>query len=461
MGAVGSTALAALAGLVLGLVLALVAVPLGVAGLAALVVGCGVVVLAARSSAAVLTLFAATLPLGPLTLGAGLEVVQAVSLLAVLVVLGRAVLARRVDLPPAHVGVPLVALLVVSAIATAGASDPGTALRLDAQLVLLVGLVLAVRVATTSPRAVARLALVTVVAGAVTAAWALVSAEQVTAYYGGAVVTGRTRGLFSQPNELGLFCAVLLVVAAGLVAAADRPGRRVLPGAAGLVLLLGLAGSLSRGGWIGAATGLAVLAVLAPAARRPLAWSVAGVATVSTVAAAVGSAFSGAFVARLSSLVGGSTNPYDERPLIWAEAWRQASERPVVGHGPGAFPVESADLAQTGVVVDAVHAHGLFLNVAVEFGLVGVLTLLGLMAGLALTARRAATTWRQRGTGPLAVVPTALAAALVAVAVHGLIDYPLRNPTVATTVWLVIGLLVACDRSHAPVREQRPAGVLT
>ena len=37
----------------------------------------------------------------------------------------------------------------------------------------------------------------------------------------------------------------------------------------------------------------------------------------------------------------------------------------------------------------------------------------------------------------------ALIAALVAVATHGMLDYPLRNATAVTTVWLLVALLTA------------------
>jgi O-antigen ligase len=38
---------------------------------------------------------------------------------------------------------------------------------------------------------------------------------------------------------------------------------------------------------------------------------------------------------RLTTIVSGENNPYDSRPLIWAEAQRLIWERPVLGWGPG------------------------------------------------------------------------------------------------------------------------------
>ena len=159
----------------------------------------------------------------------------------------------------------------------------------------------------------------------------------------------------------------------------------------------------------------------------------------------------------MASILEASGNPYDERTLIWAESLRQLQDRPLTGQGPGAFS-SAAQSAAGGAALEAEHAHHLFLTVAAEYGLVGLTALLALIAGLIAIATRPhagpATTSGDRGPGPR----PALAAALVAVAVHGLLDYPLRNAVGSTTVWLLVGLLVAEYTLAARQTEQTHAG---
>ncbi len=88
----------------------------------------------------------------------------------------------------------------------------------------------------------------------------------------------------------------------------------------------------------------------------------------------------------------------------------------------------------------------------------GLLALLALMAGVVVTAVRAT---RLLAAGPHprdAGVPVALAAALVAVVAHGMVDYPLRNAAVVTTVFLVVALLGAWHSTGptSPRRRPRP-----
>ncbi len=127
-----------------------------------------------------------------------------------------------------------------------------------------------------------------------------------------------------------------------------------------------------------------------------------------------------------------TANPYDQRPLIWAEGLRLVAEAPLLGHGPGGYFLEAAsDALRAGAVLEVEHAHHLLLNTAVEFGLVGLVALLALVAGLGAAAaagpacRCACRAPRRRRRW----LPGVLAAALVPVLAHGMLDYPLRNPS--------------------------------
>jgi putative inorganic carbon (HCO3(-)) transporter len=427
-------------GLVIGLVLAAVSLRVGILGPVALVVLPLAGAVAWRRPDLVLVAAVLALPVGHVVIGP-VELVQLGTAAAVTAVLVPAAARLAWRLPPWPVTAPLVGFLVVSALATPGAADLGLAIRLDVQLLLLVLLTVAATTALRTPAHAHRAVVALVVAGGVASVSAVLGAGPTESYYGGSVVTGRAVGVFAQPNELGLFSALLLVVAVGVGLTATTTRLRLVCLASGALLLSALALSLSRGAWLGALVGLVALAVLVPRARRGLA-VLGGLAVLAgVVLGALDVGPLGDLGARVASVSESGSDPYDQRPLIWSEALRLFADAPVLGHGPGGFTeVAASDALRVGAFLDVDHAHHLLLNVAVEFGTAGLLALLGLVVGLVTMVRRAA------GSSLTAV----LAAALVVVVAHGLLDYPLRNPTAVTTVWLVLSLLVvaACARTE-------------
>jgi putative inorganic carbon (HCO3(-)) transporter len=152
-------------------------------------------------------------------------------------------------------------------------------------------------------------------------------------------------------------------------------------------------------------------------------------------------------VARLDSITS-PTNPYDDRPAIWAEATSQFLELPLFGVGPSGYT--AASVAEDSVLHarPAEHAHNLLLVMASEQGILGIILLVAVIASGVLGAVRLL---RRRGgaarglEGPLLA---GVCAALLSVLGQGLIDFPLRNPVAGTTVWLVVGLLAALSVLH-------------
>ncbi|WP_244928569.1 O-antigen ligase family protein [Nocardioides sp. W7] len=422
-------------GALAGLVLAAAGLVLGPWGPVALVALPAVAVAAWRAPHLVVVGVILLLPLGNVVVGP-LELVQLGTAVAAVAVLAPA--AARLDwrLPPWPVAVPLGAFAIVAALASAGAASAAAALRLDVQLLLVLLLTVAVTTALRTPAQVRLAVVALVVAGGLASLPAVLGSGPTESHYGGGVVTGRAEGVFAQPNELGLFSALLLVAAVGVGLTATTTRLRVTCLASGGLLLTTLALSLSRGAWLGAVAGLVALAVLVPESRRALAVLGSALLAVGAVLAAFGVGPIAAVVTRATSVAESGANPYDQRPLIWEEALRLYAEAPILGHGPGAFSQEaSSDALRLGAFLDVDHAHHLLLNVAVEFGAAGLLALLGLMVGLLVLVRRG----RAAGSS----LPAVLAAASVVVVAHGMVDYPLRNPLVLTTVWVVLGLLVA------------------
>lgn len=337
-----------------------------------------------------------------------------------------------------------VGLAVWTVLATLRGIDPALSLKHDANL--LAGLLLAlVALAVVQRPPEARWAAwALVLGGTLVTAPSLLSAGQLSASYGGSVVNNRLQGSFAQPNELGAFSMVVLVIAAGLLLGSS--GRqRFLAGAAALPALGALGLSLSRGAWIGTALAGIAMLVLLPAARRAV--LLVGLPLLLVGAAASTFAPEQPQVQvvgqRLATLRDPASNPYDGRTRIWAEARRETLLEPATGHGPGSFPTVSTRSASQAQTVQADHAHSVLLTVSSELGLPAVVLLIGFTFAVGYAVRDGLARAAPRDAALLA----ALAASCVGVAGQGLVDFVQRNPVLMLTQWALVGLTLAASRA--------------
>lgn len=419
--------------------------PLAMLLLPLVVVACAAVVLRPVLGVAVVVV---VLPFGLQELpgqGLGLQVMQVVAVVAVgAAVVGRAVAGQLPLVIPKQLAwaVLLVAWGLVSYLS---AVDRGIATRQLLQLGVNVTLALLVATTVTSERELRRLLWLVVAVGGLSCLPALTSAGELRASFGGAVVANRLEGTFTQPNEFGSFAMVVVVLGAALVVGARTRRESLLLLAALVPAVGGLLLSLSRGAWIGAVAGALVLLVLLPPARRALALAAVPVLVAGAALGALAPENPQVQVvgSRVSTLAeSGGGNPYDDRPRIWAEGRREVRLDPLTGHGPGAFPVVSTRSASQAQTVQAEHAHSVLLTVAAEYGLPGAALLVALGVACGFAAHAAA----RRASHRTAALVAGPAAAAVAIAAQGVIDYTMRNAVLFTFFWLVAGLLVAACR---------------
>lgn len=316
----------------------------------------------------------------------------------------------------------------------------------DQLIVLLVafGFACAVVVACERLADVRLLAGIFLATGSIMAVTAFGNAREITGI-GGAVVQSRSTGLFVDPNELGSFAAMLLMMALAVMLSHQPRALRALGAVAAASATAALVLSLSRGAWIGTGLGLVGLAVFMPRARWFLGVvGVVGVALGLTIGAFAAKAPEVQVVsARFGQIIHPTSNPYDMRQQIWAEAEREIAENPWLGVGPGNFPTASARSGSDAETVSAVHAHDVLLTVGAELGLPAVGAVIGFTIAIAFAARRAGKALRRSPDG--AIVAGA-AAGLLTFLGHGVIDYTLRNPTLMVLVWALAGLVLASDR---------------
>jgi putative inorganic carbon (HCO3(-)) transporter len=114
------------------------------------------------------------------------------------------------------------------------------------------------------------------------------------------------------------------------------------------------------------------------------------------------------------------------------------------------------------------HAHNMYLQMGVDFGAGGLVALLGLITTAFMTGT--ANVWQTRAqasqvlSGPLTAqaehwLALGLLAALVVIAVHGLLDAVWLSTKVSVVVWYLLGLIVALNLQVAPKMDRTGPGV--
>jgi putative inorganic carbon (hco3(-)) transporter len=393
----------------------------------------------------------AAMPIGPVQVWLGpssLPVIQIVALCSVAVVVSARLIKRRVPLLWPRQMWWAAALVSLAVLETPLAIDPDAAVKQDLQLIVGVLIALAIVSAVRHLEDVRRLLALALLVGSVMCVIALPSARELDASFGGAVVGNRAHGVFTEPNQLGLFSAILLLLACAAVLYA----RTALgSAAAGLVLVTALSAlglSLSRGAWLGIALGMIGAFGLLPVAGRRmlliLLVTLAGLCALLLVRPDTPGLT--VIKERVKTLSNPTGNPHDARPAIYREAAREILERPLTGFGPAGFMTASARPESEVRSFGAYHAHNALLTVAAEAGLPAAMVLVCLTLSIGVVTLRTVRRLHRHGGIRDAAVVVGLGAALLAVVGQGMVDYTLRHPVLNVLVWAVIGLVLAADR---------------
>jgi O-antigen ligase len=251
------------------------------------------------------------------------------------------------------------------------------------------------------------------------------------------------------PNGAGTTLAVAAILALGLLGSPTR-GRR-WPLVAGLAILLaGLVGTWSRGGWLGAAAGGLTLFAIAPPPRQRLALG-AGLVLLVGLGALLLPRWP-ELDREIRSMLSLEANR--NRIAIWRAVPRMVADHPLVGTGYGTF-VHAYPRYRAPDVPELAPstAHNLPLNTAAEMGLVGLLALVGLCASGFASAWR----WVKRSAWGSVErsVATAVLAALVALLANQLVDGTIDSVHIGFGFFAFLTMAAVGDRY---LSGSRPAG---
>lgn len=276
---------------------------------------------------------------------------------------------------------------------------------------------------------------------------------------------------FGNRNPAGEAMAMALPL--GVVAARRSKGEARAVMVTSVVLeLLFLGATRARGAWIGAACGLAVLAW---SSRARLSRASVAAALAAVVAAAAAAAIPGRFnprdagdAKRYARVVEVLEEGLDTRSTalrtrlgLWRRTVSMIADHPLLGVGPGNWPVAFPRYAEPGATRDGVltatlgprQAHDDPLERLAETGPLGLLALGVLGVGAAMAARRrlAAVDEDVRDGAQAAV------ASLVALGAISLASFPLEMPATIALAGIALGFLACETRPRDREGRARPA----
>ncbi len=237
-------------------------------------------------------------------------------------------------------------------------------------------------------------------------------------------VEGRATSVFDFPNAVGLFLAPIIAgVCVALTATKTRRTRNVLALSA-LLMLGGIVASATEAAFVAIPAALLLAMLFSKAKRSTKTWTIA-------IALVLGiSAFTMSTTVREKLLLRDVSG--QARVAMWHETVAMLRDNPILGAGLSGFPTVIAPYHDATFYEIFQYPHNVVLNVWVELGL------LGLIAVLFIAVLIVRSTWQHRDD------PYALAvfAALVTMAIHGLVDVPFfKNDLAMMTVGLIAFLI--------------------
>ena len=245
----------------------------------------------------------------------------------------------------------------------------------------------------------------------------------------------RTRvfGPFDNPNIFAEYMTFVLPVALVLVVTESRWTRRLGWAAVLSLSSVALILTFSRGGW---------LATLAAAIMLGLFWEPKIFIAGTILAFLLPMVASQQIIQRTSSIGSLEDSSNTFRLAIWAAviSMIKAYWFSGIGLGTAAFNQVYPQFMIAGT--PAIHTHNLYLQLALELGVFGLLAFLWLLMAVFANCLRALSQISYRRRGVLA----ALIAGLTGFLLHGAVDNVWYSPKLTLLFWLMFGLTVPLTR---------------
>jgi len=258
----------------------------------------------------------------------------------------------------------------------------------------------------------------------------------------------RVFSTLENPNLLAGYLVTMMAIGASMgYKATTKKGRMIL---FGLVTMFGacLVLTYSRGAWLSL---LAVIGVYGMLCNRKIFWLL----ILLPVAMLCGH---DAILERIMSIINPTDTSSTLRIALWESTIAMIMDKPLLGIGWGSYWLvyPEYDFFLNNANVKIFHAHNMYLNIAAEIGIPGLITFLYLMYGhvrLALSVLSGAFASWSSG------LMLGIIAAIGGIIINGLTDYVMFNIQLSMLYWLLNGLIVIVwqqsqERKHQPKFEK-------
>ncbi|WP_371371570.1 O-antigen ligase family protein [Sporomusa aerivorans] len=248
----------------------------------------------------------------------------------------------------------------------------------------------------------------------------------------------RVFSTLQNPNLLAGFLVVVMSLAVGLGLHTESTRGKLLLLA--LVATLGtcLVLTYSRGAWLSI---VAVTAICGHLYNRKILWFFLVIPLVLLFC-------QDAVMERLVSILNPTDTSSTLRIALWESTIAMILDKPLLGIGWGAYWMvyPEYDFFLNNPAATIVHAHNMYLHIAAEIGVPGLLVFLGIIYG---HTRKAMDVLNRTKNRWVAGIMLGVVAAVLGLAVNGFTDYVMFNVQMSMLFWLLNAVVIAVWKNYS------------
>jgi putative inorganic carbon (HCO3(-)) transporter len=253
----------------------------------------------------------------------------------------------------------------------------------------------------------------------------------------------RVFSTLENPNLLAGFLVTMMAIASGMGYKSDDKKSKWMYSA--LVILFGgcLVLTYSRGAWLSV---LAIVAMYGVLCNRKIFWLLLLLPVIAFFA-------HDALLERLMSIMNPTDTSSTLRLALWESTIAMIMNKPFLGIGWGAYWMvyPDYDFFINNANTKIFHAHNMYLNIAAEIGIPGLITFLAMMYGhlrLALASIKESVQYWSSG------IMLGIVGAIFGLIVNGFTDYVLFNIQLSMLFWLLNALIVVVWQQRYQRQDQ-------
>lgn len=248
----------------------------------------------------------------------------------------------------------------------------------------------------------------------------------------------RVYSFFDNPNVLGEFLVLTIPVAMALAWTKIKEEHRVIFAVFLICMVACMIFTWSRGAWLGMLIALALYLVIAD--KR---WVVVGTLGILLIPIVLYLTGNMAIIERFTSIGNTADTSTAYRVSIWQASVNMIGDFWLSGIGIGsdAYTTIYPSYALPGAKF-ALHSHNLYLQFAVETGIIGIASLFAVLLGFIRTVL-ASSVVKKIKTSDTAKIMVALGVGFLGFLFQGLTDYVWYNYKILMIFWIIIALGVS------------------